>query len=72
MMRPEHAAVITNQEKYATAAKGTEPYVNEDFRKLYEASFPPAAIDNIKWYPPIETWAEEIEGNILEKVKAAR
>lgn len=72
MMRPENAASFTNQENYATASQGADAFVNEDVRKQFQESFPPEAIDNIKWYPPIDSWAEEIEGNILEKLKAAR
>jgi spermidine/putrescine transport system substrate-binding protein len=28
-------------------------------------------VDNIKWYPAVPAGLEEIEGNILEKVRAA-
>jgi spermidine/putrescine transport system substrate-binding protein len=30
------------------------------------------AIANIKWYPPVPAKLEEIEGLILDKVKAAK
>jgi len=72
MMRPENAAEYTNQENYATAAVGVDSMIGDAFKKNFSASFPPHAIDNIKWYPPVDTWAEEIEGNVLEKLKAAR
>ncbi|MDH4249273.1 MAG: extracellular solute-binding protein [Deltaproteobacteria bacterium] len=71
MMRPENSAVFTNQENYFTASKGAEKFVKADVAANYTKSFPPAAVDNIKWYPPIDTWAEKIEGDILEKVRAA-
>ena len=71
MLRPKNAASFTNQENYFTASKGADAHVKKELAELYQQSFPQAAIDNIKWYPPIDTWAEEIEGNILEKVKAA-
>ena len=71
MLRPENAASFTNQENYFTASKDASKFVNKEVAASFEESFPPAAIDNIKWYPPIDTWAEKIEGDILEKVKAS-
>ena len=71
MLRPENAASFTNQENYFTASKGAAKFVKKEVADAFNKSFPPEAIDNIKWYPPIDTWAEEIEGNILEKVKAS-
>jgi spermidine/putrescine transport system substrate-binding protein len=43
-----------------------------DIRGNFERCFPPEAIDNIKWYPPVPAKLEEIEGKILDKVKAAK
>lgn len=72
MMKPENAAVFTNMEKYGTASKGsldlTEPAVRDNFKR----SFTQADIDNIKWYPPVPAALEQIEGMILDKVKAAK
>ena len=72
MLRPENAAAFTNLEKYGTASKGSIQLTNVDIRGNFERSFPQAAIDNIKWYPPVPAKLEEIEGLILDKVKAAR
>jgi len=71
MLKPENAASFTNQENYFTASKGASKFVKKEIAASFEESFPQEAIDNIKWYPPIDTWAEKIEGDILEKVKAA-
>ena len=71
MMRPENAASFTNQENYATASKGADKFIKPEVAKQFQESFPPEAVDNIKWYPPIDPWAEEIEGAVLEKLKAA-
>ncbi len=72
MLRPENAAVFTNAEKYGTASQGsldlTEPAIRDNFKR----SFSSADIDNIKWYPPVPTAAEKIEGLLLDKVKAAK
>ena len=39
--------------------------------KLYQASFPPKDVDNIKWYPAVPAGLEEIEGHVLDKLRAA-
>ena len=72
MLRPENAAAFTNMEKYGTASKGSIELTNLDIRGNFQRSFPQAAIDNIKWYPPVPAKLEEIEGKILDKVKAAK
>ena len=72
MLRPENAAEFTNMEKYGTASKGAIELTNPDIRENFERCFPQAAIDNIKWYPPVPAKLEEIEGKILDKVKAAK
>ena len=71
MLRPENAAEFTNMEKYGTASKGAIELTNPDIRGNFERCFPQAAIDNVKWYPPVPAKLEEIEGKILDKVKAA-
>jgi spermidine/putrescine transport system substrate-binding protein len=72
MLRPENAAVFTNAEKTPTASQGATALLEASVKANFERSFPPAAIDNIKWYPPVPAKLEEIEGMILEKVKAAK
>jgi spermidine/putrescine transport system substrate-binding protein len=72
IMRPENAAVFTNAEKYGTASAGAVKLLDADVRGNFERSFPQAAIDNVKWYPPVPAKLEAIEGKILDKVKAAK
>lgn len=72
MLRPENAAAFTNAEKYATASNGAVQYLDASVRGNFERSFPMKAIVNIKWYPPVPAKLEEIEGKILDKIKAAR
>lgn len=72
MLQPENAALFTNMEKYATASKGSIELTNIDIRANFQRCFPQAAVDNIKWYPPVPAKLEEIEGKILDKVKAAQ
>jgi spermidine/putrescine transport system substrate-binding protein len=72
MLKPENAAVFTNAEKVGTASKGATALTEAAVRADFERSFDQAALDNIKWYPPVPAQLESIEGLILDKVKAAR
>jgi spermidine/putrescine transport system substrate-binding protein len=72
MLRPENAAVFTNLDTTANASKGANKFLKPSIKVNFERSFPPAAIDNIKWYPPVPAKLESIEGMILDKVKAAK
>ena len=71
MMQPENAAVFSNDQKYATASKGAGKYLDPQVRDNINRSFTAADIDNIKWYPPVGANIEQIEGRILDRVKAA-
>ena len=72
MLKPENAAVFTNMEKYGTASKGAIQMADPAVRANFERSFSEADIDNINWYPPVPARLEEMEGKILDKVKAAQ
>lgn len=72
MLKPENAAVFTNSEKYATASLGAAKYLSAEVGDNISRSFSKADIDNIKWYPPVGAEIEQIEGKILDKVKAAK
>jgi spermidine/putrescine transport system substrate-binding protein len=72
MLQPQNAAAFTNVEKYGTASNGSIELTNVDIRGNFQRCFPKTAIDNIKWYPPVPAKLEEIEGMILDKVKASK
>ncbi|RMF15889.1 MAG: extracellular solute-binding protein [Gammaproteobacteria bacterium] len=72
MLAPENAAFFTNQEKYGTASRDAGKHLNPEIRANFERSFSQADIDNIKWYPPVPAKIEQIEGKILDQIKAAR
>ena len=69
----QHGAsnVITRAVGNWTAARGTEELVDPRMRAQYNASFPEGAFKNIKWYPAIPWGLEELEGRILDRIKAA-
>jgi spermidine/putrescine transport system substrate-binding protein len=72
VMRPEIAAKITAESSYFTASKGSSALVEKAQTMRFQESFPQAAIDNIKWYPPVPTGLEEMEGKVLDRIKAAQ
>jgi len=72
MLQPENAAFFTNDQNTGTASAGAGPFLNAEIKGNFERCFPMEAIANIKWYPPVPAKLEEIEGMILDKVKAAQ
>jgi len=72
VMQPEIAAMITDAAGNFTASKGADAFVSEVLKKRFQASFPPADIENIKWYPTVPAGLEDIEGKALDKIQAAR
>ena len=71
-MRPEIAAKITASAGNFTASKGADEFAEDKLKAKFQASFPPADLDNIKWYPPVPAGLETIEGKVLDRVKAAK
>ncbi|RME16036.1 MAG: extracellular solute-binding protein [Alphaproteobacteria bacterium] len=71
VMQPENAAMITAAAGNFTASAGSDEYVDDALKARYQASFPPEAVDNIKWYPPVPAGLEALEGAVLDRVKAA-
>lgn len=71
VMRPDIAAMITTSAGNFTAALGGEAGVSDDLKARFQASFDQAAIDNIKWYPPVPAGLETLEGATLDRINAA-
>ena len=71
-MQPEIAAMITAEAGNFTASQGADEFASADLKAKYQASFPQADVDNIKWYPPVPAGLEMIEGAALDRVKAAK
>jgi len=71
VMRPEIAARITAAAGNFTASKGGDANVDPALKARFNESFPPEAIDNIRWYPPVPAGLEAMEGAVLDRVKAA-
>ncbi len=71
IMRPEMAARVTKSVGSFTAAKDTWPLLDPRLRAQFTATFPDNALKGIHWYPAIPPGLEEIEGKILDRIKAA-
>lgn len=71
VMRPDIASMITNTAGNFTAAVGGDAGVSADLKARYQGSFDQAAIDNIKWYPPVPAGLETMEGATLDRINAA-
>ncbi|MEV8468293.1 extracellular solute-binding protein [Fluviibacterium sp. DFM31] len=71
VMQPEIAAMITAAAGNFTASLGADAFADDTLKAQFQDSFPPEAIDNIKWYPPVPAGLETIEGGVLDRVKAA-
>jgi spermidine/putrescine transport system substrate-binding protein len=71
-MRPENAARVIKSVGNFSAARGTAPFVDPRLKQQFRESFPDTtSIDRIHWYPAIPPGLEEIEGRLLDRIKAA-
>ena len=71
-MRPEIAAKVAASAGNFTASKGADQLMDAKLKAQFAKSFPEAALKNIKWYPAVPPGIEEIEGKVLDRVKAAK
>jgi len=72
VMRPKIASMIVEAAGNFTASKGGDAFVSKEKRDRFQETFPAAAIDNIKWYPPVPTGIEAMEGKMLDRVQASK
>ena len=70
-MRPEIAAKVAASAGNFTASKGADQLMDANLTAQFAASFPEAALKNVKWYPAVPAGLEEIEGRVLDRIKAA-
>jgi len=70
-MRPDIAAKVASSAGNFTASKGADQLMDAKLKAQFASSFSEAALANIKWYPAVPTGIEEIEGRVLDRIKAA-
>jgi spermidine/putrescine transport system substrate-binding protein len=70
-MRPENAARVIKSVGNFSAARDTAPLVDPRLKAQFVAAFPESTLKSIHWYPSIPPGLEEIEGKVLDRIKAA-
>jgi spermidine/putrescine transport system substrate-binding protein len=70
-MRPEIAAKVASVAGNFTASKGADQLMDAKLKAQFAKSFPEAALKNVRWYPAVPAGLEEIEGRVLDRIKAA-
>jgi spermidine/putrescine transport system substrate-binding protein len=70
-MRPEIAARVASPDGNFTASQGADQLMDAKLKTQFAASFPEAALKNVKWYPAVPAGIEDIEGRVLDRIKAA-
>ena len=70
-MRPENAAKIVKSVGSFSVAKDTEPLIDPKLKAQFAAAFPNGDLKSIHWYPAIPSGLEEMEGRVLDRIKAA-
>ncbi len=71
-MRPDIAAKVAGSAGNFTGSKGADQLMEAKLKAQFAASFPEAALNNIKWYPAVPAGIEAIEGRVLDRIKAAQ
>ena len=69
-MRPDIAAKIAKSIGNFSASKDADALMDPRLKAQFAESFPDG-MKNMKWYPTIPPGLEEIEGRVLDRVKAA-
>ena len=69
--RPEIAGMVIGGGGFLSAIQGATDYIDEEQGALINESFPPEAIDNINWYPPVSPEIGDINDEMVEKLRAA-
>lgn len=71
-LSPENAAAFTNAENYGTASKDAVNYLNEEAKANFSRCFTPEVMAKMNWYPTVPPGLEEMEGKIMDKIKASK
>ena len=71
VMRPQNAARVIKSVGSFSAAKDTAPLIDARLKAQFAAAFPNNDLKGIHWYPAIPAGLEELEGRVLDRVKAA-
>ena len=70
-MRPENAARVIKSVGSFSAAKDSASLADPRLKAQYAATFPNNDLKAIHWYPAIPSGLEQLEGRVLDRIKAA-
>jgi spermidine/putrescine transport system substrate-binding protein len=70
-MRPENAARVVKSVGSFSAAANTDALIDPRLKAQFAVAFPNNDLKSIHWYPAIPAGLEEMEGRVLDRVKAA-
>ncbi len=71
MYDPENAGELTKGGGFLSPVQGATEFWSPELKALVDESFPPEAIDNIKWYPPRSAEFEDVVNSYIEKLQVA-
>jgi spermidine/putrescine transport system substrate-binding protein len=69
--RPDIAARLAKAAGTFTAIQGADALMDPKMKAQLGESFPNGALQQIHWYPAIPTGLEEIDGKMLDRIKAS-
>jgi len=69
-LRPDIAAKVADHTGNLTASRGADAFMDERRRAQFAASFPPRALERIRWYPALPAVIEQIEDRVLHRIRA--
>ena len=69
-MRPDVAAKLAKAIGNFTASQGADALMDPRLKQQFKESFPDG-FKTVKWYPAIPAGLEEIEGRVMDRIKAA-
>ena len=72
VIRADIAAKLATSARTFTAIKGADELMSAKMKMQKAESFPGNSLDQIHWYPAIPAGIEEIDGKVLDRIKAAK
>lgn len=72
VMRPDIAKMMSSHSGYVTAHKDGGDLTSDQLKESFNDAFSKEDVANIKWFANIPPGLEDMEGKVLERIKAAQ
>lgn len=72
VMQPDVAMMMSSHSGYVTAHRNGGDLTSDQLKQSFNDAFSKQDIANIKWFANIPPGLEDLEGKVLERIKAAR